>query len=73
MGSRFTNEGIYRVTTKGRGQDKQIIFADKDGNTDLVSVAGVYWDPYDRQVRLDSWVADSQGDSFGVRAEESGL
>lgn len=69
----FVNEAIFEVEVKGKGDKQEIIFTDKNGETTLVSVASVGWDPIDRQVYLYSWDAGDRDGDFGVRGAESGL
>jgi len=70
----FANKGVYKVTVENEGQENQrVVYADKKGRTNLVRVAGVGWDPGNRQVGSDYWWARSRGDDFGARAEVSGL
>ena len=56
----FTNEAVYEL--------------DKKGNPVApVYVAGVFWYPLGRRVRLDRWDAGGMYGDFGVRGAESGL
>lgn len=56
----FANEAVYQLHKKSVPKA-------------LVRVAGVYWSPSDRRVRLSGWGASDRRGAFGVRRAVSGL